>query len=76
MQENQVILIVISGTNLAALLGLLGKIWSWSTTLEGRLSRIEERMSGIEENVHLSLKNIQSRSEILSDFIFKDRRKE
>ena len=31
----------ISGANLIVLLGLLGKVWSWSAKLEGRLAKLE-----------------------------------
>lgn len=39
------ILIVISGANLVALLGLLGKVWTWSNGLEKRLSVLETQVS-------------------------------
>lgn len=34
-------LTILSGANLLVLLGLLGKIWSWSARLEGRLMKLE-----------------------------------
>ena len=35
------IITILSGANLVVLLGLLGKIWSWSAKLEGRLAKLE-----------------------------------
>jgi len=35
------VLTILSGANLVVLLGLLGKIWSWSARLEGRLTKLE-----------------------------------
>lgn len=35
------VITILSGANLVVLLGLLGKIWSWSAKQEGRLAKLE-----------------------------------